>query len=104
VGTDPKSSGNPVRPANWGTSLHLAQLSPRCGARTRSGTPCRSPAMSNGRCRMHGGASPGAPKGERNGMWKHGLRSAEAIERRRRKAAEVRMLRQAIRELAQLVR
>jgi hypothetical protein len=37
-------------------------------------------------------------------MWKHGLRSAEAIERRRRKAAEVRMLRQAIRELAQLVR
>ena len=29
--------------------------SPRCGARTRNGTPCRSPAMPNGRCRMHGG-------------------------------------------------
>ena len=29
--------------------------SPRCGARTRSGEPCRSTAMSNGRCRMHGG-------------------------------------------------
>jgi hypothetical protein len=31
--------------------------SPRCGARTRSGAPCRSPAV-NGkeRCRMHGGA------------------------------------------------
>ena len=24
--------------------------SPRCGARTRNGTPCRSPAMKNGRC------------------------------------------------------
>ncbi|WP_305798588.1 HGGxSTG domain-containing protein [Tropicimonas sp. IMCC6043] len=29
-------------------------LSPRCGAKTRSGSPCRSPAMANGRCRMHG--------------------------------------------------
>ena len=27
----------------------------RCGARTRSGSACRSPAMPNGRCRMHGG-------------------------------------------------
>ncbi|MGO8839738.1 MAG: HGGxSTG domain-containing protein [Methyloceanibacter sp.] len=24
--------------------------------------PCQSPAMPNGRCRMHGGKSPGAPK------------------------------------------
>jgi hypothetical protein len=32
-------------------------LSPRCRARTRAGTLCRSPAMTNGRCRMHGGAS-----------------------------------------------
>jgi hypothetical protein len=29
---------------------------PRCGARARTtGNPCRSPAMKNGRCRMHGG-------------------------------------------------
>ena len=35
-------------------------LGPRCGAKTRSGTPCRSPAMANGRCRMHGGKSPPA--------------------------------------------
>jgi hypothetical protein len=41
-------------------------LSPRCGARTRSGNPCQSPAMPNGRCRLHGGLSPGAPKGNRN--------------------------------------
>ncbi|WJR78788.1 HGGxSTG domain-containing protein [Bradyrhizobium sp. NP1] len=43
----------------------------RCGAITRSGKPCQSPAMANGRCRMHGGPSPGAPKGNRN-AYKHG--------------------------------
>jgi hypothetical protein len=32
---------------------------PRCGAKTRKGTPCKGPAMRNGRCRMHGGASTG---------------------------------------------
>lgn len=49
---------------------------PRCGAKTRRGTPCGGPAMANGRCRMHGGNNPGAPKGNRN-AWKHGLRSSE---------------------------
>jgi len=34
--------------------------------------------MPNGRCRMHGGKSPGAPKGNRN-AFKHGRYSAEAI-------------------------
>jgi len=29
-----------------------------CGAKTRSGTPCRSKRMPNGRCRMHGGSTP----------------------------------------------
>lgn len=29
----------------------------QCGAKTRSGTPCKTPAMENGRCRMHGGKS-----------------------------------------------
>lgn len=38
-------------------------LSRRCRARTRgSGNPCQSPAMTNGRCRMHGGKS-GSPEG-----------------------------------------
>ena len=41
-------------------------LSLRCGAYARTtGTPCKSPAMVNGRCRMHGGKTP----------IKHGLRS-----------------------------
>ncbi len=29
----------------------------RCGAKTRSGTPCRTFPMANGRCRLHGGKS-----------------------------------------------
>jgi hypothetical protein len=54
-------------------------LSPKCGARTKSsGKPCQSPAMKNGRCRMHGGKSRGAPKGNRNSL-KHGRYTAEAI-------------------------
>ena len=57
-------------------------LGPRCGGRTRSGSPCRSPAMPNGRCRMHGGMSPGAPKDNKNAL-KHGRYTAEAIARRR---------------------
>ena len=42
----------------------------RCGAKTRRGAPCNGMAMPNGRCRMHGGTSPGAPKGNKN-AWKH---------------------------------
>ena len=59
--------------------MHRAK---RCGAKTRSGRLCQSPAMANGRCRMHGGPSPGAPKGNRNAI-KHGRYTAEAIARRR---------------------
>jgi uncharacterized protein YjcR len=32
-----------------------------CGAKTRSGQPCKNNAMANGRCRMHGGKSTGPP-------------------------------------------
>lgn len=45
-----------------------------CGAKTRSGQPCKAPAMPNGRCRRHGGASTGAPKGNQNAR-KHGIYS-----------------------------
>ncbi|MEC5383711.1 HGGxSTG domain-containing protein [Aurantimonas sp. C2-6-R+9] len=59
------------------------QRAPRCGATSkRSGKPCRSPAMANGRCRMHGGKSTGPAKGSQNAL-KHGLRTAEAIQRRK---------------------
>ena len=73
-------------------SMHL---SPRCGAKTRSGSPCQSPAMRNGRCRMHGGCSPGAPKGERNGNYSHGRFTNEAIEGRRTLSALIGVLRKA---------
>ncbi|MEL6859253.1 MAG: HGGxSTG domain-containing protein [Pseudomonadota bacterium] len=42
-----------------------------CGAKTRSGKPCQSRPMPNGRCRMHGGKSSGAPLGNKNAI-KHG--------------------------------
>jgi hypothetical protein len=66
--------------------------STRCGARTRGGTPCRSPAMTNGRCRMHGGTSRGAPIGNANAR-KHGIYTAEAIAERRELAALLRSMR-----------
>ncbi|RPJ19295.1 MAG: hypothetical protein EHM35_20835 [Planctomycetaceae bacterium] len=61
---------------------------PRCGAKTRQGTACRGPAMANGRCRMHGGASTGprTPEGlerSRRARLKHGYYCAENIARRR---------------------
>src|SRR3954453_9163769 len=48
-----------ARLPDWRMMLLLARSAPRCGARTRAGTPCRSPAMGNGRCRLHGGLSTG---------------------------------------------
>jgi hypothetical protein len=42
--------------------------------------------MANGRCRMHGGASPGAPRGNSNAL-KHGRYTAGAIVERRELAA-----------------
>lgn len=68
------------------------QRANRCGARTRSGKCCQSPAMTNGRCRMHGGPSAGAPTGNRNAL-KHGFYSAEAIARRREISALIRAAR-----------
>jgi hypothetical protein len=66
-------------------------IAPRCGAKTRAGAPCRQPAMRNGRCRLHGGKSPGAPRGKRNGNYRHGLRTIEAIAEKR-EALRVRRL------------
>jgi uncharacterized protein YjcR len=74
--------------------------SPRCGAKTRSGKPCRSPAVSGKRrCRMHGGApGSGAPKGNQNAM-KTGFYRKEAIEKRRRLKAFLRKSRELVRDL-----
>ena len=53
--------------------------------------------MANGRCRMHGGTSPGAAKGNGNAR-KHGLYTAEAIAERRTIAALVRAMKGLIEE------
>ena len=66
---------------------------PRCGAKTRAGTPCRGPAVrGKRRCRMHGGTNPGPPKGNRNG-WKHGRRSALAVAERKSRGESLREFR-----------
>ena len=72
--------------------------SPRCGARTRAGTACRSPAVrGKHRCRMHGGAQgSGAPRGNQNAL-KHGAYTKDALRLR----AEHRQL---IRESTELLR
>ncbi len=51
----------------------------RCGARTRSGAPCRSPAVrGRPRCGMHGcGRGAGGLTGERNGNHRHGRNTKE---------------------------
>jgi hypothetical protein len=75
------------------------RASPRCGATTRAGRPCMSPAVSGKkRCRMHGGPGSGAPRGNRN-AFKHGLYSREAIELRRRIHDVVRRARQLARAI-----
>lgn len=59
-----------------------------CGAKTRQGRLCQQPAMTNGRCRLHGGLSTGpkTPEGlerSRKANWKHGFYSTEAKAERR---------------------
>jgi hypothetical protein len=50
---------NPMNAAIRSRNLALAHASPRCGARTRAGLPCKAQAMRNGRCYRHGGPSTG---------------------------------------------
>jgi hypothetical protein len=62
-------------------------LAPRCGARTRRQTFCQCPAMTNGRCRLHGGLSTGPRTIEglersRRARWIHGAYSRKARELR----------------------
>jgi hypothetical protein len=60
--------------------MHKAHAAPRCRATAkRTGKRCRAPAVTGWKvCGMHG-ARGGAPKGERNGNYRHGARTKEAI-------------------------
>ncbi|WP_269153132.1 HGGxSTG domain-containing protein [Methylobacterium crusticola] len=95
------SADEPYAP-DWRAALDHADAAPRCGAHRLDRGSCRQPAMANGRCRMHGGASTGpqTPEGlerSRRSTWKHGRRSAKAIAFRRMLARTVRDLRAATR-------
>jgi hypothetical protein len=52
--------------------------------------------MPNGRCRMTGGMSPGAPKGNRN-AFRHGFYSAEIVANRRKVGELLRAARKLVR-------
>lgn len=60
--------------------IYPYQLAPRCSATSkRTGCQCQAPAERGKRvCRFHG-ARAGAPKGKRNGAYKHGLYTCESI-------------------------
>jgi hypothetical protein len=72
----------------------------RCGARTRIGSPCRSPAVhGKRRCRMHGGAAgSGAPVGNKN-AFRHGHYTEGAIAERRALAELIRLMRASLADL-----
>lgn len=74
--------------------------SPRCGAKTRSGKLCQSPAVTGKkRCRMHGGAEgSGAPLGNKNAL-KHGLYTREALAERRNLRSLLRQSRKLVHEI-----
>jgi hypothetical protein len=73
---------NPMK--NYATRPGYLKQQPRCGAKTRAGVPCqRPPIRGRKRCRLHGGLSPGAPRGVKNGNFKSGDWTAEAIAERK---------------------
>jgi hypothetical protein len=64
-------------PSSPDESSHLPLEPGMCGAKSkRSGQPCRSRAMANGRCRMHGGKS---LRGTASPSYKHGQKSRSFV-------------------------
>jgi hypothetical protein len=80
------------------TGPMLASL--RCGAKTRSGKSCRSPAVhGKNRCRMHGGApGSGAPRENQNAV-KLGLYRKAAIEERKQLRVLIRQSQKLLRDI-----
>ena len=72
---------DPTRQADIERRLSNLAKARRCGAKTRE----------RGRCRMHGGAKgSGAPRGNRNGRFKHGRYTRENESLRRVMRAKIR--------------
>ncbi len=83
---------DPMRQDDIQRRLANMAKAPRCGAKTRTGHPCRQAAVrGRTRCRMHGGAKgSGGPRGDRNGNFQHGLWTRESIEMRKITRAKIR--------------
>jgi len=84
--------------AGRGTRLGPHWPGQRCHAKTRQGTPCQNPVVTDrNRCRMHGGKSTGprTPEGEAlvaAAHTKHGRRSKAHVERVRYINSEIRRI------------
>jgi hypothetical protein len=66
-----------INPLEDARLSHLSHA-PICGARTKEG-PCEGqPISGRRRCRLHGGLSPGAPRGRVNGNYRQGDWTIEA--------------------------
>src|SRR5262249_52941414 len=82
---EPRGAGFPQKrggdPMNRTYSF---QKAPRCSATSkRTRERCKAPAVRGWTvCRFHG-ARGGEPRGKRNGMFKHGLYTKEAVKERR---------------------
>jgi len=101
-------SKGPQTPLTHSSPLTAARTAPRCDACCKwTRQPCRSPAMSNGRCRMHGGASTGPRTAEGLARCtaaprRHGKRDAAARAQaavRGAARADLASLRQLVREV-----
>lgn len=70
-----------------------------CGAHCRqTRLPCNNPPMPNGRCKLHGGNSQGAPTGMAHGQYKHGRRTKVAMAQHKRWSAAMKELRLLIKQ------
>ena len=85
AGKSPRPPDRPLGARPDAAAVARMLASPRCGARTRSGAPCRAPAVAGkARCRKHGAAAgSGGQAGNRNAR-KDGFYSAAEKARRRR--------------------
>ena len=76
----------------------------KCNAKTRQNTLCQSPAMKNGRCRLHGGKSTGAKTKEgieriKKANLRHGKCTKEWIANHREAMAFLRYANKALLDL-----
>jgi hypothetical protein len=81
-------------------AVYPFQKSPRCSATSKlTKKPCQAPAVNGWTvCRFHG-ARGGAPKGERNGAYRHGLFANKARDERRSLSNLLRQCRTMYREI-----